>query len=83
MISYCTYKNKCKIGVYKFIKNALIILGEECKVFKIEKPEMINKTFRLPMELVNRLQHVAQNKGISLNKLVVQCCEYALKNLKD
>lgn len=52
-------------------------------MFKIEKPEMINKTFRLPLELVHRLQHVAQNKGISLNKLVVQCCEYALKNLKD
>lgn len=52
-------------------------------MFKIEKPEMINKTFRLPLELVQCLQKVAQNKGISLNKLVIQCCEYALKNLED
>lgn len=52
-------------------------------MFKIEKPEMINKTFRLPLVLVEQLLQVAQNKGISLNNLVRQCCEYALKNLKD
>jgi len=51
-------------------------------MFKIEKPEMINKTFRLPLELVERLQTVAQNQGISLNNLVKQCCEYALNNLE-
>ncbi len=51
-------------------------------MFKVETPEMINKTFRLPLELVKELQTLAQNKGISLNKLVQQCCEYALKNLE-
>ena len=51
-------------------------------MFKIEKPEMINKTFRLPLELVQKLQTVAQNKGVSLNNLIIQCCEYALKNLE-
>lgn len=50
--------------------------------FKIEKVEMINKTFRLPAKLVENMQTVAQNKGVSLNNLVVQCCEYALKNLE-
>jgi len=50
-------------------------------MFKIEKPEMVNKTFRLPLELVETLQTVAQNKGVSLNNLVKQCCEYALANL--
>ena len=50
--------------------------------FVIKKQEMINKTFRLPLDLVNRLQTVAQNKNVSLNNLVVQCCEYALKNLE-
>ncbi len=52
-------------------------------MFKIEKPEMINKTFRLPLELVQKLQTVAQNKGVSLNNLIIQCCEYALKNLDN
>ena len=51
-------------------------------MFKIEKPEMINKTFRFPLNLVNEMQELAQNKGVSLNNLVIQCCEYALKNLE-
>lgn len=50
-------------------------------MFKVEKPEMINKTFRLPLDLVQRLQKVAQDKGVSLNNLVMQCCEYALTHL--
>lgn len=52
-------------------------------MFKIEKPEMVNKTFRLPLELVEKLSTVAQNQHISLNNLVKQCCEYALNNLED
>ena len=50
-------------------------------MFKIEKPEMINKTFRLPLKLVQEMQKIAQNQGVSLNKLVQQCCEYAIKHL--
>ena len=50
-------------------------------MFKIEKPEMISKTFRLPLKLVQELQMIAQNQGVSLNNLVQQCCEYAIKNL--
>ena len=52
-------------------------------MFKVKKPEMINKTFRLPLELVKELQIIAQNKKISLNNLVQQCCEYAIKNLDN
>lgn len=51
-------------------------------MFKIEKPEMINKTFRMPLELIKEMQEVAKSKDISLNKLVILCCEYALKNLE-
>ncbi|WP_302129177.1 toxin-antitoxin system HicB family antitoxin [Bacteroides congonensis] len=50
-------------------------------MFKVEKPEMINKTFRLPAKLVQELQIIAQEQGVSLNNLVQQCCEYALKHL--
>lgn len=50
-------------------------------MFKVEKPEMTNKTFRLPVELIEKLSAVAQNKGVSLNNLVKQCCEYALKHI--
>lgn len=50
-------------------------------MFKIEKIEMINKTFRLPLELIKQLELVAQQKEVSLNNLVRQCCQYALENL--
>jgi len=52
-------------------------------MFKVEKEEMTNKTFRLPLKLVEQLYEVAQSKGVSLNSLVKQCCEYALKNLDN
>lgn len=49
--------------------------------FKIPKEENINKTFRLKKELVERLDVIAQEKGISMNKLVALCCEYVLEHL--
>lgn len=52
-------------------------------MFKVEKTEMVNKTFRLPSDLIERLSCVAQNKGVSLNNLVKQCCEYALNHLEN
>jgi hypothetical protein len=72
--------------VYKISCFASKILSVErgrFSVFDVKKPEMVNKTFRFPAELVKQLETVAQNKGVSLNNLVVQCCEYALDNLKD
>ena len=52
-------------------------------MFYVQKPEMVNKTFRLPEELVNRLSAVAQQQGVSMNNLVAQCCKYALNDLAD
>ncbi len=50
-------------------------------MFEIKKTEYTNKTFRLPVDLVKEMESLAQNKGVSLNNLVVQCCEYALENI--
>ena len=52
-------------------------------MFKVKKTEYVNKTFRLPTDLVKRLEVVAKNKNVSLNNLVVQCCEYALENIDN
>lgn len=52
-------------------------------MFNVKKLEHVNKTLRLPKELVNQLEILAQEKGISLNNLVIQCCEYALENIDD
>lgn len=50
-------------------------------MFKVKKTEYVNKTFRLPQEFVQRLEMIAQEKKVSLNNLVVQCCEYAIEHL--
>ncbi len=50
-------------------------------MFQIKRKDYTNKTFRLPAELVERLERIAQNHGVSLNNLVIQCCEYALENM--
>ena len=52
-------------------------------MFKIEKPEYTNKTFRMPSELISEMEKLAQSKQISLNQLVIQCCKYALENLEE
>ena len=52
-------------------------------MFEVNKPNMTNKTFRMPAELIERLSEVAQAKKVSLNNLVIQCCEYALDNLPE
>lgn len=51
-------------------------------MFEIKKEEYINKTFRMPVNLVKQLESLAQNEKVSLNNLIIQCCEYAINNLK-
>ena len=51
--------------------------------FRVEKTEYVNKTFRLPKDLVTELSVLAQQKNVSLNPLVIQCCRYSLNNLED
>ena len=50
------------------------------KNFNIEREEYINKTFRIPIELVDKMSTICGNKNVSLNKLTVKCIEYALDN---
>lgn len=51
-------------------------------MFKVKKEEFTNKTFRMPNDLIEQLQSVAQGQSVSLNQLVIQCCQYALDNLE-
>ncbi len=50
-------------------------------MFEVKKEERVNKTFRLPVDLVNRLSVVAQQNNVSVNELVIKCCNYALENM--
>lgn len=51
-------------------------------MFQIKKTqEMVNRTFRMPEKLVEKMAVIAQKEGISLNNLVIQCCEYAIEDM--
>lgn len=52
-------------------------------MFEIKKAQNSNKTIRMPDELIERLQKLADENDISFNQLVVQCCEYALNDMSD
>lgn len=45
--------------------------------------ETVTKTFRLPVELTERLEQLAFNNNLSLNAVVVQCLEYAIEHLDE
>ncbi len=51
--------------------------------FIIKKHSASNRTIRISDELCKVMTEIAEQKGISFNQLVIQCCEYALANLKD
>jgi len=51
-------------------------------VFIVKKQEIINKTIRMPDDLIEQLEEIASLENISFNQLVVQCCEYAIKDLQ-
>lgn len=51
--------------------------------FIIKKHSASNRTVRIPDDLCKTLTDIADEKGISFNQLVVQCCEFALANLKE
>lgn len=50
--------------------------------FIIKKPKSSNRTIRMPDDLLEKLNTIAASQGISFNQLVIQCCEFALENLK-
>lgn len=52
-------------------------------VIKKEYDEYINKTFRLPVEIIETLNTVAKDKNTSLNKVIIQCLEFAIENMDD
>lgn len=49
---------------------------------KKEFAEYENKSLRLPKELIDRVQELSTEYNLSFNKVVIQCIEYALDNMK-
>lgn len=53
------------------------------KAFKLEKDysEYEYKSLRLPKDLVQEVQDLANENNLSFNKVVIQCIQYALENM--
>ncbi len=50
-------------------------------MFEIKNQQKSNKTIRMPNELIDKLQLLADKNDTSFNQVVIQCCEYALDNM--
>ncbi len=52
-------------------------------MFRVEKTEYVNKTFRMPLALTQDLERIAKKEQVSMNQLVIQCCNYALAHMEE
>ena len=57
---------------------------EKLKIKKeTQKISSINRTIRIKPECFDKLMELSEKNGISFNKVVNQCLEYALENLDE
>lgn len=53
-------------------------------MWKIQKGyNLVSKSFRLPEELVKKIDIIAHKNNLSLNQIVIQCLNYAVNNLDN
>lgn len=51
-------------------------------MWKIQKGyDTVSKSFRLPNEMIEKMDKLAYENNLSLNQLVIQCLRFALDNL--
>lgn len=50
---------------------------------KKERIEYENKSLRLPCDLIDKVQNLADKNDLSFNKVVIQCIDYALDHMED
>ena len=50
---------------------------------KPQKKQTENKTIRMPLPLIERIEKAIEGHDITFSRFVIQACEYALDNLKE
>lgn len=50
---------------------------------KADYIEYENKSLRLPKDLIEQVQELANENNMSFNKVVIQCIEYAFSDMED
>ena len=57
--------------------------GDTMARFKLqEKADSSNKTIRMPDPLIQQLDKLAAKSNLSFSAVIVQCCEFALKEME-
>ena len=49
---------------------------------KPNSKETENKTVRLPVQLIDKIEAAIQNQDVTFSSFVIQACEYALDNME-
>lgn len=49
--------------------------------FEVKREEYVNKTFRFPKSLAEKLAIAASENNVSANELAIQAIEFALKHM--
>jgi predicted HicB family RNase H-like nuclease len=53
-------------------------------MWKIKKGyEYVTKTFRIPEDMITKLEKLAHKNKLSLNQLVIQCLKFSIENIDD
>lgn len=52
-------------------------------IIKKDYVEYENKSLRLPKDLIDEVQNLANQNSLSFNKVIIQCIEYALDNMEN
>lgn len=50
---------------------------------KKDRVQYENKSLRLPVDLIEKIQELANKNDISFNKVVIQCIDYALDHMDE
>jgi septin family protein len=80
------HKNRMDFYLYLAapIKHTLTTMEvEKMRSFEVKKIISVNKTIRLPSDLCDTAEKLAERKGISFNQFILQAVKYAMENLKD
>lgn len=61
----------------------MIFLSEfKVKIDQV-KINSVNRTIRMKPELFDKINQISEKTGVSFNKIINQCIEYALENMQD
>ena len=83
IIFYNTFYNI--LSHYSLYYNTKLRGDIKMKSFRLKKEytDYENKSLRLPKDLIEKVQQLANDNEMSFNKVVMQCIEFALENIED